>query len=604
MEEEEEEEAGRDASTPPPPPPPPLALPRQPPLEEAGQGTTMVGGGGGGGGTRGSAKEEAAPRDTKESKNVAEQTSSSYAPFLEAYGHLNCKVMILQPQDSLAVLLPWVKDPKSTLIALDFDQTVTLKTKHGPQNAVLSLRGGEDTREALEELKRKGAMLAVFTAAFPTKEVVKSISQEMRELGISHLFDVAPLDPEPLFQLIEAWGPNDALSLPQLMRKLMLLLVLLTERYPRDLLRIGHSTTRFEEDALYYKLEQPTTSHLPCLAQEQRDWSAEQELKANHERHLLCPVACWREFAERTKHLRSVNNNNILDRLFLKFAEERPLIKAQQLHDVAAAAMGVDVPAGSNNREDDGSDSGTMVEDLMREEELRDLILDVLKQSKLPKRLHAEILEEKARLEVLHNGVKIAKMGNLFACRYNKPEGLGLFLDQHHRNAPRHTLHHRRKTSTSTSNSFDTCNITPTEIAATNSEATNNSAGEERKLEEEDKEKYDESSDAEEEEWGPIKQIIFVDDNSDNVFNMFMHFANKEREERQREGQDSSLDDSSAPGSSSLKCPAVLSCWYPPPVGGKEESVDQDVKALVKLLAANSASPPSDSTADITTTSN
>jgi len=63
------------------------------------------------------------------------------------------------------------------------------------------------------------------------------------------------------------------------------------------------------------------------------------------------------------------------------------------------------------------------------------------------------------------------------------------------------------------------------------------------------------------------KTVVFVDDNSDNVYSMFVHFASKETQE-------------------GLKAPAVWSCWYPPPPGGREEVFDETSQTIVKRLAA------------------
>lgn len=84
--------------------------------------------------------------------------------------------------------------------------------------------------------------------------------------------------------------------------------------------------------------------------------------------------------------------------------------------------------------------------------------------------------------------------------------------------------------------------------------------------------------------------MIFVDDNSDNAFNVFMDFSIKQMNERQTKL--SSMDVLSSPSSSSslpppscapLNSPIVLSHWYMPPI--KSENTDKQTQQVFIRLA-------------------
>ena len=65
---------------------------------------------------------------------------------------------------------------------------------------------------------------------------------------------------------------------------------------------------------------------------------------------------------------------------------------------------------------------------------------------------------------------------------------------------------------------------------------------------------------------GKVDHAYFVDDNSDNVFNVFAWMANQQ-----------AID-------VSLR-PILYSCWYPPPKGGKDEDHDEGNRELIKKLS-------------------
>lgn len=79
------------------------------------------------------------------------------------------------------------------------------------------------------------------------KQQTRTIASTLRTLGLDDCFGVEPFDPAPVHELLRSWGPNEHMDLPLLTKKLITLLVLFTNRWPRDLERIGHSPTRFDE---------------------------------------------------------------------------------------------------------------------------------------------------------------------------------------------------------------------------------------------------------------------------------------------------------------------------------------------------------------------
>ena len=80
----------------------------------------------------------------------------------------------------------------------------------------------------------------------------------------------------------------------------------------------------------------------------------------------------------------------------------------------------------------------------------------------------------------------------------------------------------------------------------------------------------------------PVSTIIFVDDNSDNVVKMFLHFAAKRA--AHLVGDD---------GFDPVRCPRVISLHYPPPVGGVGEVVDLGYLGVLEYLSQAKASEAS-----------
>ncbi len=223
--------------------------------------------------------------------------------FIAACQSIPSRVHIIPPHESLATVLEWVQDQPSgtdwsnTLVALDFDQTITHVRPTAEGGRQLGIRGGQASVHALRtspphrerywmirltfglgqsgQLQANGAALVVVSAASPSPENVhfvictlsslsanlvysltvenspneqtKTIATTLRSLGLDDCFGVQPFDPTPVHELLRSWGPNEHMALAQLTKKLITLLVLFTDRWPRDLARIGHSPIRFDE---------------------------------------------------------------------------------------------------------------------------------------------------------------------------------------------------------------------------------------------------------------------------------------------------------------------------------------------------------------------
>jgi len=163
---------------------------------------------------------------------------------------VDSRIRILDKDASLQAIVPYVKKPRQTVIALDFDQTITLveKAKPGHKKArkSLKLRGGVESKRALESLVDQGAICCIATAQTPGVEVMISLVQEIRHLGLARVFNVELFDQEPIKSLIKSWGMNETMSLNKLTIKLVVLMSLNTSRKPKDMERIGYSMLKFD----------------------------------------------------------------------------------------------------------------------------------------------------------------------------------------------------------------------------------------------------------------------------------------------------------------------------------------------------------------------
>ena len=292
--------------------------------------------------------------------------------FVSEHAPLRCGLRVLPADRSLADV--WatslLKPPTSAVLALDFDQTITLvrADEGGARKKVL--RGCDAAREALHAMRDAGVRMVVVTAQTPSAATVENMSKEMVELGIAELFDVQPMEPAKLrawlHETYEVVAPSVELACTRL---LLLLLLLCPEKKVADFCRIGHSPTTLEASGVRYKL------------QGAQGWSAEQKLAANDAAPALCPVRCWKAYVELTAAQRSAGGAQ--DRLLLLSVEA-----AMKLARDALAAIGYSA---------------------------RDA---------------AWLTEPHAKEVQLDGGVKLAMKGNTVAARYNKPEGLQAWMDR------------------------------------------------------------------------------------------------------------------------------------------------------------------------------
>jgi len=80
------------------------------------------------------------------------------------------------------------------------------------------------------------------------------------------------------------------------------------------------------------------------------------------------------------------------------------------------------------------------------------------------------------------------------------------------------------------------------------------------------------------------KTVVFVDDNSDNVFNMYMHFASRELARLQQQAGAGAAGEE---GPALLHGAAVLAVWHPPPPSGHAETADEDSLAALRAVIAS-----------------
>jgi hypothetical protein len=347
-------------------------------------------------------------------------------------------------------------------------------------------------------------------------------------MQLDRFFDVQPFQPQRALAMIRQWGhDNKQLPLARLLDKLILLLVLLTDRYPADLERIGFSTTTVADGR----------SRLTYRLQKADNWSALQTLKANDVEPALCPVRCWIDYTQRLQQALADRPDRWPDRLFVL-----PRSLATQLSSVMAtmppATAALD--SATDFVQLSGSDFEHAVQRLLSEAGYDLNAADV-----------RSVLHDPAT-EIRHGGVQIAVFGNVLACGYNKPEGLELFL--------------QRKAQS-------------------------------------------------ERDFAP-ELAVFVDDNSDNCWNMFAFWADRQQPTRTPTASDISsaaiatttttttmTSIASTPSTTTTTttvttttttatAPTVTptvrqlrSFWYVPPATGKDEKHDEQLRKLFTDLS-------------------
>ena len=314
--------------------------------------------------------------------------------------------------------------PSKAVLALDFDQTLTFVRPTGPGGArQMTLRGGEEARQALDEMATAGVRMCIVTAQSPSAATVQNAAKECRELGIDKLFDVQPPDIAPLHAALVAGRlggappgvPSSAAidiseaaatpgapldlsdggaaaaaaasaggALHDATLRLVLLLLLKTDRQAADLARIGATATKPKDDgAMAYRMWNVASG----------GWSGEQRLPPDDAAPALCPVRAWEAYAAATAPIRQAAGSAAPERLLLS---------------PSAAARGEAVA--------------------LTADEVTALASSSLAAAGLSARDVRWVVSSPAKEIALDGGIKIAMMGNLVAARYNKPEGLQAWL--------------------------------------------------------------------------------------------------------------------------------------------------------------------------------
>ncbi|GAB5362757.1 hypothetical protein AAMO2058_000825800 [Amorphochlora amoebiformis] len=389
---------------------------------------------------------------------------------------VNSRLRILAPNASLEDIMPSIKDPANTVVALDFDQTITLVEKKKSESLqkvtkTMSVRGGRKSKKALESMIKKGAKCCIVTAQTPSVETMVSLVQEVRHLGLAKVFNVEPFDPTPVANLLKSWGSNDTMPLEKLTVKLAVLISMNTDRKPTDMERMGYSMLKFEGFSKDHneskasegpvvvftlfgdKENNPSLANtwgaphrLVGMCANPSDTKAESEVISPHSKkaHLqktllasgdfdMCTVRCMYTYVQRTKAIREK---------FLKDigAPEIPKVFMEDIikeRDAEKMRRKCNVPPPDETEEQRAERA--KAEDAQRyaEEDIRFL-----------------------RISGTRLVVQYSRYGYCIAARYNKPEAVIDFINKERPNT---------------------------------------------------------------------KHCVFVDDNSDNVWNMFANFANNER---------------------------------------------------------------------------
>ena len=537
------------SSTPPPPPhappPPPPPTPPPPPqnacLRPPHRPSSSAGF---------SSPPASPPHGAKEgstAKQPAEYDATASAhrtAFVASHATLRCHLRTLPATASLADL--WAarhrvfgEDPSRAVLALDFDQTLTaVHRATGVAGATggrgggreLTLRGGEDTRAALEQMAAAGVRMCIVTAQPPSVATVRNAASECRALSIARHFDVQEPDYSPLYAALASGATlasgfrrpvaaataaaaavdlsddgaacSAAAALPEAtaaalleatLRLMLLLLLVLPERTASDLVRIGAVSRTLGDGGIGYRL----------WDEGQQIWGAELRLARDCARPALCPVHAWQEYLDTSGAVRAAaasRPSNTPDRLLLS-----------------------------------PSAAGRGLAHVMEVDEAHELATFAASAAGLSKRDIQWLVSSPAQELAVDAGVKIAMMGHVIAAKYNKPEGLHAWI--------------RR------------------------------------------------------EQLAPAA-IVFVDDNSDNVFSMFAHFAALERAHDQAKtavvstchecdsggggGVCGSSSGDGARGATTTRRvppPACCSVWYPPEGAATEEPHDAATREMLLELS-------------------
>jgi hypothetical protein len=119
--------------------------------------------------------------------------------FVTEHAALKCSLRVLPADRSLAdVWASGLLQPSqgTAVLALDFDQTLTLVRPNADGVRQKGLRGGEPARAALHAMRDAGVRMVVVTAQSPSVGTVENMAKELGELGLAELFDARPAEPE------------------------------------------------------------------------------------------------------------------------------------------------------------------------------------------------------------------------------------------------------------------------------------------------------------------------------------------------------------------------------------------------------------------------
>eukprot|EP00808_Paulinella_micropora_P004892 g27156.t1 len=459
--------------------------------------------------------------------------------FMTEHLAIKSRCRVLPHDASLADILPKQPlDPNTVMVGFDFDQTVTYvdrsKSKDGKK--ILAIRGGEKSKDCLLKLKESKIPMCLITAQPPTRKTLKSLRNELHLLGLTQVFDVEKLDPTPLWATITSWGDDATMPLHRLSQKLLMLIVLNSDRFVENVSRIGYSKIRLEyagEDAHPAWRWHLTSDEPACPAEynpayvHPAAWPHTQPPRPllsrvfyqtantkNPDMHAEDPdptgwggaltlLPADHEQANAMDELEGLFRRQ----LFTVAPTKDPLLcpvralaaYLHRTHPFRQELQAADTEEESKFRLDSPNRLLINVDEgkagiPYTAEELETMVHAVFKEAKVAPQAARDLLEDRAKEITNYKEVKLAHLGNIIASRHNKPEALELFMELR--------------------------GIKP-------------------------------------------KTIIFVDDNSDNVYNVFAHFAQKEIAKEEN-------------------APAIHTFWYTPPV--RSEEANPNIKWTMRKL--------------------
>eukprot|EP00457_Paulinella_chromatophora_P002473 gb/GEZN01002478.1/.p1 GENE.gb/GEZN01002478.1/~~gb/GEZN01002478.1/.p1 ORF type:complete len:617 (-),score=114.49 gb/GEZN01002478.1/:539-2389(-) len=455
--------------------------------------------------------------------------------FLSQHLAIGSRCRILDPDANLSDILPKSQpiDPSTCVVGFDFDQTVTYVDRKLSKDGkkVLAIRGGDKSKQCLLQLKERKVPLVLITAQPPTQKTLYSLRNELHELGLSGVFDVEKIDPVPIWSTVKSWGSDQSMSLSQLSKKLLLLILLNSDRFVENVSRIGYSRLRVEyqgedthpawrwrvssddadgqysADNYSAATRHPASIHTPDQAPPAISriyYQTANTLNPMMHAEDLAPSG-WSgaltllpsDFTPSEANVMDSMENLFRRQLFtLEPSRDVELCPVRCLHTYILRTLPIrpvlewkDTEEESKFREDSPNrlllfhgDTATTPATPCTKQQLEEMLLSVFTEAKVPEHSARDLVEDRAKEITNYKEVKLAHLGNTIASRHNKPEALELFMEL-------------RGLKPST--------------------------------------------------------IFFVDDNSDNVFNVFTHFAQREIDQV-------------------ADAPSIHTFWFTPPVRAEE----------------------------------